>query len=209
MYAELSLVKSENQTEEENEESEWSEATLDPNMQEEAEALVALKAAVCETKSAGSELPQDANIISWTLKKSYTEAVTYVQEIEQCSRTTESFHVEKNISPSAVKTSCEAIESSSGFCQSLISVNVSSLAVSESSHARSESSQARTKFSTMIMNLTPAPVKLFNDQASIGNGHSHTLPRKKKQEKKIPTTQKSAIKEITQTLGSAPKKPNV
>ena len=137
------------------------------------------------------------------------DTITYNQEIAKYTCTEEYSNVKKKISVSSVKASYEASESSSTLSQSLKYVRFSSLVGNYSSHARSESSQAMTKSSTMIMDLTPAPVKLSDGQANIVNGHSHTLPRQKKQGKIAPTSLVSAPKKLPKSLVSAPKKPNV
>ena len=149
--SELSLFKSEDKTVEVKVEVESFKAPVEPEMQEESDALAALDAVVCKNSSAVSELTQDETTKSCTLKES----------------------------------------------------------PNESSLAMSESSQDMTKSSTMIMDLTPAPVKLSDGQANVVNGHSHTLPRQKKRGKTTPTTLVSAPKKLTKSLVSAPKKPNV
>ena len=202
VFSERSIVKSEDRTMEVAEEIESSEATGEPEMQQESKALAALNAAVSQISSA--ELTKDDTRKSCTLTETSNDTITYNQEIVKYTCTEKYSNVKKNISVSSVKASCEASESPSALSQSLTPVSFSSLVGNYSSHARSESSQAMTKSSTMIMDLTPAPVKLSDGQANIVNGHSHTLPRQKKQGKTIPTTLVTAFKKLTKSLVSAP-----
>ena len=102
-YSKVSLVKKEDQTVEVRDEIKSSKVTVEPEMQDESEALAALDAVVCKTSVAVSELTQNATITSCIVKEPANEPVSSIQEIEPYSPTTEPSSIERKISVPTVK----------------------------------------------------------------------------------------------------------